>query len=127
MNAILGFVQEYRAERSLEALKSLAAPKAHVLREGGVVAVPSREVVPGDVVVLAAGDRIPADARLLEGASLRVHEASLTGESLPLSKAVEPPPRDSFLGDRKNMGFMGTAVDGGRGQAVIVQAGTATR
>src|SRR2546428_465411 len=127
MNAILGFVQEYRAERSLEALKSLAAPKAHVLREGGVVAVTSREVVPGDVVVLAAGDRIPADARLLEGASLRVNEASLTGESLPVSKAVEPLPRDSFLGDRKNMAFMGTAVDGGRGKAVIVETGMATQ
>jgi len=127
MNAILGFVQEYRAERSLEALKSLAAPKAHVLREGGVVAVPSREVVPGDLVVLAAGDRIPADARLLEVASLRVNEASLTGESLPVSKAVEPLPRDSFLGDRKNMAFMGTAVDGGRGKAVIVETGMATQ
>src|SRR5439155_1374028 len=70
MNAILGFVQEYRAERSLEALKNLAAPKAHVLREGGIVAVPSRELVPGDVAVLTAGDRIPADARLFEVASL---------------------------------------------------------
>src|SRR6266849_4370104 len=115
MNAILGFVQEYRAERSLEALKSLAAPKAHVLREGGIVAVPSRELVPGDV------------ALLLEVASLRVNEASLTGESLPVSKAVEPLPRDSFLGDRKNMVFMGTAVDGGRGKAVIVETGMGTQ
>src|SRR3989442_1271538 len=127
MNAILGFVQEYRAERSLEALKSLAAPKAHVLREGGIVAVPSRELVPGEVVVLAAGDRVPADARLLEVASLRVNEASLTGESLPVSKAVEPQPRDSFLGDRKNMVFMGTTVDGGRGKAVLVETGMATQ
>jgi len=127
MNAILGFVQEYRAERSLEALKSLAAPKAHVLREGGVVAVPSRELVPGEVVVLAAGDRVPADARLLEVASLRVNEASLTGESLPVSKAVEPQPRDSFLGDRKNMVFMGTTVDGGRGRAVLVETGMSTQ
>src|SRR5947209_4346267 len=125
--AILGFVQEYRAERSLEALKSLAAPKAHVLREGGIVAVPSRELVPGEVVVLAAGDRVPADARLLEVASLRVNEASLTGESLPVSKAVEPQPRDSFLGDRKNMVFMGTTVDGGRGKAVLVETGMATQ
>src|SRR5207247_1179592 len=117
MNAILGFVQEYRAERSLEALKGLAPPKAHGLREGGIVAVPSRELVPGDVAVLSAGDRVPADARLLEVASLRVNEASLTGESLPVSKAVEPLPRDSFLGDRKNMVFMGTTVDGGRGKA----------
>src|SRR5881409_1586894 len=127
MNAILGFVQEYRAERSLEALKSLAAPKAHVLREGGVVAVPSRELVPGEVVVLAAGDRVPADARLLEVASLRVNEASLTGESLPASKAVEPQPRESFLGDRKNMVFMGTTVDGGRGKAVLVETGMSTQ
>src|SRR5256712_6056552 len=127
MNAILGFVQEYRAERSLEALKSLAAPKANVLREGGVVAVPSRELVPGEVVVLAAGDRVPADARLLEVASLRVNEASLTGESLPVSKSVEPQPRDSYLGDRKNMVFMGTTVDGGRGRAVLVETGMTTQ
>jgi len=127
MNSILGFVQEYRAERSLEALKTLAAPKAHVLREGGLVAVPSRELVPGDITVLAAGDRIPADARLLEVASLRVNEASLTGESLPVSKAVEPLARDAFLGDRKNMVFMGTAVDGGRGKALIVETGMATQ
>src|SRR2546421_7554117 len=100
MNAILGFVQEYRAERSLEALKNLAAPKAHVLREGGIVAVPSRELVPGDVAVLTAVDRIPADARLFEVASLRVDEASLTADSLPVNKAVAALPRDSFLGDR---------------------------
>src|SRR3989442_5729967 len=127
MNAILGFVQEYRSERSLEALKSLAAPKAHVLREGGVVAVPSRELVPGEVVVLAAGDRVPADARLLEVASLRINEASLTGESLPVSKAVEPLPRASLLRGRKNIAFIGTAVDGGRGKAVIVETGMATQ
>src|SRR5213594_1880749 len=126
MNAILGFVQEYRAERSLEALKSLAAPKAHVLREGGIVAVPSRELVPGEVVVLAAGDRVPADARLLEVASLRVNEASLTGESLPVSKTAEPLPRDAFLGDRRNMVFMGTTVDGGRGKAAVVETGMGT-
>src|SRR5207244_2756102 len=101
--------------------------KAHVLREGGIVAVPAGELVPGDVAVLTAGDRIPADARLFEVASLRVNEASLTGESLPVSKAVEALPRDSFLGDRKNMVFMGTAVDGGRGKAVIVETGMATQ
>ncbi len=126
MNAILGFVQEYRAERSLEALKTLAAPKAHVLREGEPVSVPSRELVPGEIIVLAAGDRTPADARLLEVASLRVNEASLTGESLPVSKAVEPLPRDAFLGDRRNMVFMGTTVDGGRGKAVVVETGMGT-
>src|SRR5437762_1034489 len=118
MNAILGFFQEYRAERSLGALKGLAAPKAHVLREGGIVAIPARELVPGDVTVLAAGDRVAADARLLEAADLRLNEASLTGESQPVVKAIEPLPRDSFVGDRKNMVFMGTAVEGGRGKAV---------
>src|SRR5213596_3561682 len=126
MNAILGFVQEYRAERSLEALKGLAAPKAHVLREGGIVAIPSRELVPGDVTVLAAGDRVAADARLLEAAGLRLNEASLTGESQPVTKAIEPLPRDSFVGDRKNMVFMGTAVEGGRGKAVVVETGMGT-
>jgi Ca2+-transporting ATPase len=126
MNAILGFVQEYRAERSLEALKNLAAPKAHVVREGETVAVPSRDLVPGDVTVLAAGDRVPADARLLEVASLRVTEASLTGESTPVSKAVEPLPRDAFLGDRRNMVFMGTSIDVGRAKAVIVETGMST-
>src|SRR6266702_2101 len=126
MNAILGFVQEYRAERSLEALKTLAAPKAHVLREGELVSVPSRELVPGEAIVLTAGDRVPADARLLEVASLRVNEASLTGESLPVSKTVEPLPRDAFLGDRRNMVFMGTTVDGGRGKAVVVETGMGT-
>src|SRR5256886_4953176 len=126
MNAILGFVQESRAERSLEALKGLAAPKAHVLREGGIVAIPSRELVPGDITILAAGDRVAADARLLEAAGLRLNEASLTGESQPVSKAIEPLPRDSFVGDRKNMVFMGTGVEGGRGKAVVVETGMAT-
>ena len=121
MNSVLGFFQEYRAERSLEALKNLAAPRAHVLRGGEMVPVPSRDLVPGDVVVLAAGDRVPADGRLLEAASLRINEASLTGESLPVSKGVEPLPRDAFLGDRKDMAFMGTSVDGGRGKIVLVE------
>jgi Ca2+-transporting ATPase len=123
MNSVLGFFQEYRAERSLEALKNLSAPRAHVLREGEAVPVPSRDLVPGDVAVLAAGDRVPADGRLLEAASLRINEASLTGESLPVSKGVEPLPRETFLGDRKNMAFMGTSVDGGRGKILIVRPG----
>ncbi|HKW42928.1 MAG TPA: HAD-IC family P-type ATPase [Thermoplasmata archaeon] len=126
MNSILGFVQEYRAERSLEALKTLAAPKAHVLREGGPTTIPSRELVPGDILVLTAGDLVPADARLLEVASLRINEASLTGESAPVSKTVEPLPSQAFLGDRKNMVYMGTSVAEGRGKAVVVATGMAT-
>ncbi|MGQ0798196.1 MAG: cation-translocating P-type ATPase [Methanobacteriota archaeon] len=126
LNATLGFVQEYRAEKSLQALKALAAPKAHVLREEDVVAVPTREIVPGDVVLLAAGDRVPADARLLEVASLRTNEASLTGESTPVGKIVAALPGQVFLGDRKNTVFMGTSVDGGRGKAVVVETGMRT-
>ena len=126
LNATLGFVQEYRAEKSLQALKALAAPRAHVLRGGEIASVPTREVVPGDIVVLGAGDRVPADARLLEVASTRTNEASLTGESTPVSKIVGPLPGKVFLGDRRNMVFMGTTVDGGRGRAVVVATGMAT-
>ena len=126
LNAILGFFQEFRAEKSLEALKALAAPKAHAVREGEVLAVPSRELVAGDVVVLAAGDRVPADLRLFEVASLRTNEAPLTGESTPVSKSTAPLPRDSFLGDRKDMAFMGTTVDGGRGKGLVIATGMRT-
>jgi len=126
LNAVLGFVQEYRAERSLQALKELAAPKARVLRDGQAVLVPSRELVPGDVVLLSAGDKVPADLRLIEVASLRTSEASLTGESTPVSKGVAPLPRETFLGDRKNMAFMGTTVDGGRGKGLVVETGMRT-
>ena len=126
LNATLGFVQEYRAEKSLQALKALAAPRAHVVRGGEITSVPTREVVPGDIAVLGAGDRIPADARLLEAASLRTNEASLTGESTPVSKIVAPLRGEAFLGDRRNMVFMGTTVDGGRGRAVVVATGMAT-
>jgi Ca2+-transporting ATPase len=126
LNAMFGFVQEYRAERSLEALKALAAPKAHVLRDGTATLVPTRDIVPGDVVVLAAGDRVPADARLLEAASLRVDEASLTGESVPVSKMTQALPGNVFLGDRRNMVYMGTSVDGGRATAVVVETGMST-
>ena len=126
LNSVLGFFQEYRAERSLQALKALAAPKAHVVREGEVLVLPSRELVPGDVVLLAAGDKVPADLRLVEVASLRTNEASLTGESTAVTKATGPLPRDSFLGDRKNMAFMGTSVEGGRGKGLVVATGMKT-
>ncbi|MFA5896686.1 MAG: HAD-IC family P-type ATPase, partial [Thermoplasmata archaeon] len=126
LNATLGFFQEYRAERSLQALKALAAPKAHVLRGGEAIMVPGREIVPGDVVLLAAGDRVPADSRLIEVASLRTNEASLTGESLPVTKSTEPLSQDTFLADRKNTVYMGTTVEGGRGKAVVVATGMST-
>ena len=126
LNSALGFLQEFRAEKSLQALKALAAPKAHVIREGEGIAIPSRELVPGDVVVLAAGDKVPADLRLFEAASLRTNEASLTGESTPVSKNIQVLRADAFLGDRKNMAFMGTTVEGGRGKALVVATGMQT-
>ncbi|MFO7173107.1 MAG: HAD-IC family P-type ATPase, partial [Bacillota bacterium] len=127
LNALLGFVQEYRAERSLAALKELAAPTARVRREGRVQEVPAAEVVPGDVLLLEAGDRVPADARLLEAHSLLAEEAALTGESVPVAKAatwVGAP--DTPLGDRRNMVYLGTVLRGGRGEAVAVATGMAT-
>jgi P-type Ca2+ transporter type 2C len=126
LNAILGFVQEYRAEKSLQALKALAAPRAHVIRDGLSRTVPSQEIVPGDVVVLSAGDRSPADLRLVQVASLRTNESSLTGESTPVGKRAEPVPPSAFLGDRRDMAFMGTSIDGGRGRGLVVATGMAT-
>jgi P-type Ca2+ transporter type 2C len=126
LNATLGFFQEYRAEKSLQALKALSAPKAHVLRDGEIRFVPTRETVPGDVVLLAAGDRVPADGRLIEAIGLRVNEASLTGESLPVSKGTDRVRPDTFLADRKNMVYAGTTIDGGRGKAVVIGTGMQT-
>jgi len=126
LNATLGFVQEYRAEKSLQALKALAAPKAHTLRDNEVVVVPTREIVPGDVVLLAAGDRVPADGRLIEATGLRANEASLTGESTPVSKTTDVLRQEIFLADRKNTVFAGTTIEGGRGKAVVVSTGMGT-
>ncbi|MGV2806676.1 HAD-IC family P-type ATPase, partial [Clostridium perfringens] len=111
INGILGFVQEFKAERSLRALKQLSAPMSRVIRDGKVVQVAARELVPGDVVLVESGDRIPADVRWLEINSCSVEESALTGESLPVNKHAEPiRDADVPLGDRKNIGFMGTMV-----------------
>ena len=126
LNAIFGFVQEYRAERSLEALRSLAAPKARVIREGESILIPAREVVPGDIVVLATGEKVPADGRILEAVNLRANEASLTGESIPVSKTTTPLMAKTFLADRKNMVFAATLVDAGRGRAIVTGTGMAS-
>ncbi|GIU93967.1 MAG: ATPase [Gaiellaceae bacterium] len=118
---LLGFAQEYRAERAIEALRAMAAPLATVVRAGVEEDVPAREVVPGDVVLLRAGDRVPADGRLVEAASLQVEEAALTGESLPVEKSTEPlGDPELALGDRRNMVYAGTAVTYGRGRALVV-------
>jgi len=118
---VLGFVQEYRAERAIEALRQMAAPTATVLRDNQEIKIPARDLVPGDVIVLRTGDRVPADARLLESINLQIEEAALTGESVPVEKhikALENP--DLPLGDRRNMAYAGTAVNYGRGRALVV-------
>jgi len=128
LNATLGLIQERRAEEALAALKKLAAPEAHVLRNGERVTIPGRELVPGDIVYLEAGNFIPADVRLLEAINLRVEEASLTGESLAVQKnaAMQLEP-GAPLGDRKNSAFMGTTVSYGRGRGVVTSTGMNTQ
>ena len=123
---LLGFVQEYRAERAIESLKRLAAPHANVLRDGEEKKVPARDVVPGDVVVLHTGDRVPADARLLEAVNLQADEAALTGESVPVEKQTAALTGELPVGDRKNIVHAGTALTYGRGRAVVVATGMLT-
>ncbi|GAB4456445.1 MAG: cation-translocating P-type ATPase [Anaerolineales bacterium] len=130
----LGFVQEYRAERAIDALRQMAAPMATVLRDGEEIKIPARDVVPGDVVILHTGDRIPADGRVIESINLQVEEAALTGESVPVEKHSDPLPSDPStgsgqalpVGDRRNMVYAGTAVTYGRGRALIVATGMQT-
>ena len=124
--AVLGFVQEYRAERALDALKRMLAPTITVLRDGIEARIPSRELVPGDIMLLEAGDRIPADARLIEIHSLKCDEAPLTGESFPVEKSLKPLPPDVAVGDRCNVVFTGTTVTYGRGKAVVTGTGMNT-
>ncbi len=124
---VLGFVQEYRAERAIEALRQMAAPTATVLRDGAELKIPAREVVPGDVILLRTGDRVPADARLLEVMNLQVEEAALTGESLPVEKHLKALEKDDLpIGDRKNLVYAGTAVTYGRGRALVTATGMNT-
>ncbi|WP_322801063.1 cation-translocating P-type ATPase [Thermoflexus sp.] len=126
-SVLLGFLQEYRAERALEALRRMAAPMATVLREGTEERIPARELVPGDLVILHAGDRVPADLRLIEAVNLQIDEAVLTGESVPVEKhtAAIPDP-DLPLGDRRNMAYAGTVVTYGRGRGLVVATGMRT-
>lgn len=128
LNAVLGIVQERRAEEALAALKKLAAPDAQVMRDGRRVSIPSYELVPGDLVFLESGNFIPADIRLLEAVNLRVEEASLTGESLAVQKnAATVLEKNVPLGDRKNTAFMGTVVSYGRGRGVVTDTGMRTQ
>ena len=125
--ALLGFFQEYRAEKAIAALKKLAVPNVRVRRDGKVREVSARDLVPGDIVLLEAGNVIPADVRIIESANLRIQEAALTGESEPVEKQIGAiTGQDIALGDRRNMGYMGTQVTYGRGVAAVVATGMQT-
>jgi len=122
----LGFIQEYRAERAVEALKQMAAPTASVLRDGKETEVPATDLVPGDVICISTGDRIPADARIIEEVNLKTDEASLTGESVPVEKMSDSMEGEISVGDRRNMVLMGTVAVYGRARAVITATGMST-
>lgn len=131
INAVLGVYQESKAEKAIEALQEMAAATSKVLRDGEMKIIPSEELVPGDIVLLEAGDAVPADGRLLEAAALKIEEAALTGESVPVSKttkaiALREGGKSVPLGDRKNMIYMGSSVAYGRGKAVITATGMKT-
>ena len=130
LNAILGVIQESKAEAAIEALQTMTAATCKVLRDGKQISLPSTELVPGDIVILEAGDAVPADGRILESASLKIEEAALTGESVPVNKMMEvlgvQDAGEVPLGDRKNMCYMGSTVVYGRGKAVITGTGMDT-
>ncbi|MDC7787783.1 cation-translocating P-type ATPase [Rhodoplanes sp. TEM] len=126
LNALLGFVQEARAEKSVRALMALAAPESTVVRDGERQRIPAHDIVPGDVLLVEAGDRIPADARVIEDANLRTDEAALTGESVPVVKDAAAIDHDVGLGDRRNMLYAGTTATYGRGRAIVVATGMGT-
>ncbi|HEY7321563.1 MAG TPA: cation-translocating P-type ATPase [Candidatus Binatia bacterium] len=124
---LLGFAQEYRSERALEALRQMAAPTATTLRDGEEVVVPARNIVPGDVILVRSGDKVSADARLIEAVNVQIEEAALTGESLPVEKQTEPLTVGEWpVAERTNMLYAGTTVTQGRGRAVVVATGMAT-
>ncbi len=126
LNSVVGFVQEYRSEKAMEAMKKLTAPKARVLRDGEEKIIPARGIVPGDIAMLEEGDRIPADGRLLEVVELKTNEAVLTGESTPVGKTTEAVDKKSAVADRKNSVFMATHTIYGRGKTVITSTGMQT-
>ncbi|MRG92463.1 cation-translocating P-type ATPase [Polyangium spumosum] len=126
LNTLIGFVQEYRAGQAIEALSALVPDVATVMRDGAKITVPAEELVPGDVVLLAAGDKVPADMRLVHVKNLAADEAPLTGESMPVRKHVEPSPKDAAVADRKCMVHGGTLITTGTGQAVVVATGADT-
>lgn len=127
LNAVLGFIQEYKAERAIEALKKLASLKARVLRDGKERIIDVKELVPGDIILLESGDKVPADARLIELYNLETQEASLTGESTPVSKGLAVLKKGTPVADMRNMVFSGTIITRGRARAVVAETGMQTQ
>ncbi|NLB75143.1 MAG: cation-translocating P-type ATPase [Crenarchaeota archaeon] len=125
-SAVLGFTQEYRSEKAVEALKKMAAPNAIAIRDDKEIKIPATQLVPGDIVLLYTGDKIPADARLIETFTMKTDEAPLTGESAPVDKTTDELPSETQLNDRRNMIFSGTAVVYGRGKAIVTNTGMTT-
>src|SRR5205814_9172965 len=126
LNAIMGYIQESRAESAVAALRQMAAAHANVVRDGERQSVSAAEIVPGHLILIEEGDTVPADARLIHSTALQMAEAALTGESLPVSKDIAPVTREAALGDRTNMIFSGTAATYGRGKAVVTATGMQT-
>src|SRR3989344_308379 len=126
LNAALGFVQEFKAEKAMEALQKLAAVKAVVVRNGEEQEIDAKLLVPGDIVIVREGEKIPADCRVLMSVNLQVDESSLTGESTPVQKTDEKAAKGAAVADRKNMLFMNTVATYGRGSAIVVATGQAT-
>jgi len=126
LNAVIGYIQETRAEKAMEALMQMAAPRARIRRGGEVKMAPARELVPGDILLLETGDKVPADARLIESSNLKVNEATLTGESVAVDKSTRVLPGELPVAERKNLVYMGTIVTYGRATAVVVSTGMTT-
>jgi magnesium-transporting ATPase (P-type) len=126
LNALIGFIQEGKAERALDAIRNLLSPQATVLRDGQRISVPADQLVPGDAVFLQSGDKVPADLRLFKVKNLRIDEDSLTGESVPVDKLIAPVQEAVTIGDRTCMAFSGTMVTSGQGTGVVVATGDRT-
>src|SRR5215468_8310734 len=126
LHALLGFIQEGKAEKALDSIRNMLSAEARAMRSGETRMIPAEQLVPGDVVLLESGDKIPADLRLVEAKNLRTEEAALTGESVPAEKTVDAVPANSTVGDREGMAFSGTMVVSGRATGVVVATGSET-
>jgi len=126
INAFMGFLQEFKAEKAIQALKKLVVPYAKVFRSGELIKISAHNIVPGDIIFLEEGDRVPADARIIEAKNFRTIESSLTGESIPVDKTTDILPEKTGLSDRKNIVWMGTFVVGGQAKAIVTSTGSRT-